>query len=122
MIRTIAIAGAVAIGLFGRPAFTQSEPTSPVQATPASIAAGQDQYVMRCWSCHGTDSVWKRGLQGLTDGDIYTVISNGLPNTRMVAFSTKGMTATDVWNVVNYLRTLPKRDDRLATVSPRVGL
>jgi|SRR6187401_2617716 len=122
MIRAIAIAGAVAIGLLGRPAFTQSEPTNPVRVTPASIAEGQGQYVMRCWSCHGTDAVWKRGLQGLTDGDIYTVISNGVPNTSMVAFATKGMTATDIWNVVNYLRTLRNRDDRLATVSPRVGL
>jgi len=127
MIRAIAIAGAVAIGLLGRPAFTQSEPTNPVRATPASVADGRTQYNVRCVSCHGetgkgdgkagsrgmapkpsnlTDSVWKHGA---TDGDIYSVISDGVANTGMVAFSKKGMTATDIWNVVNYVRTLRKR-------------
>jgi len=100
---------------------------NPVAGTPASIAAGKTEYKARCVSCHGetgkgdgksgskgmdpkpsnlTDSTWKHGS---SDSDIYTVISEGVSDTGMVAFSKRKMTPTDIWNVVNYLKTLRRR-------------
>jgi mono/diheme cytochrome c family protein len=105
----------------------QTKLANPIAATPASIAAGQTAYHIRCASCHGetgkgdgkagsrgmdpkpanlTDAVWKHGS---SDAEIYAVVSDGVPNTGMVAFSKKGMTPDDIWNVVNYVKSLRKR-------------
>lgn len=105
----------------------QAKLTNPLAATPDSVVAGRGVYVARCGSCHGdagkgdgkagsrgmdpkpanlTDATWKHGS---SDGDLFAVISDGVPETAMVAFSKKGMTANDIWNVVNYLKTLRQR-------------
>jgi cytochrome c oxidase cbb3-type subunit 3 len=123
IVKLAALTCSVLVGLVGVP---QAKLTNPVAPTPASVAEGRTQYVVRCMSCHGetgkgdgkagsrgmdpkpsdlTDGVWKHGA---SDGDIYAVISSGAPNTGMVAFSKKGMMPTDIWNVVNYLKTLRK--------------
>ena len=106
---------------------SQTKLVNPIAATPASIKAGQTTYMIRCASCHGetgkgdgkagsrgmdpkpsnlTDAVWKHGS---SDGEICAVISDGVPNTGMVAFSKRGLSPTDICNVVNYLKTLRKR-------------
>ena len=50
-----------------------------------------------------TDASWKHGA---TDGELFTVISDGATATSMRAYG-KRMKPDDIWNVVNYLRTLP---------------
>jgi len=68
--------------------------TNPVAATPESIASGKQVYTRYCAVCHGvnaeggsgsdisppapdlTDKEWKRGS---TDGEIFSVIKNGVP-------------------------------------------
>jgi mono/diheme cytochrome c family protein len=95
---------------------------NPVTATPASIAAGKGLFEKQCVSCHGatgkgdgksaaqltpkpsdlTDARWKHGS---SDGEIYTLIKDGSKNTGMRGFASK-MTEQDMWNVVNYVRTL----------------
>ena len=49
-----------------------------------------------------TDAEWKHGS---SDGEIFTVIHDGVKGTGMKAFARK-MTAHQLWNVVNYLRSL----------------
>ena len=49
-----------------------------------------------------TDAQWKHGS---SDGEIYTVIRSGVKGTGMKSF-TKKLTAHQIWDVVNYLRTL----------------
>ena len=49
-----------------------------------------------------TDGNWKHGS---TDGDIFTVISDGSKGTGMRGYASR-MKTEDIWNVVNYLRTL----------------
>lgn len=102
---------------------------NPVAATPASITAGAAAYQKYCAFCHGadakgdgplapkdsnppdlTDAAWTHGS---TDGQIFTVIASGTgPNSKMAGFKGK-IPDQDLWNIVNYLRSLgPKTGAR----------
>lgn len=102
---------------------------NPVAPTPASIAAGKRAYDANCAACHGpmaqgavkagmTISIIEeqRGKQppdltdeqsdhGSGDGDVFGVIKRGLPPTMMAGFDGR-LPDEDIWNIVNYLRTL----------------
>ena len=103
---------------------------NPVAANAASIKAGQQAYSKNCRHCHGlkalgdgamapknpkpanlTDATWDFGP---SDGEIFTLIKNGVPDEKS---EMKGMNGTladkDIWNVVNYLRSIgPKTAKR----------
>ena len=97
---------------------------NPIKATPEAIAAGKALYDLQCVNCHGdkgkgdgklaptvtgpapsdfTDGKWKHGS---TDGEIFTVIKDGVKGTGMRSFTTKLKTENDMWNLVHYLKTL----------------
>ena len=98
---------------------------NPVKATPESIEAGKTAYNKYCKFCHndgGTgngplapkdshppnlvDAQWDHGS---TDGEIFTNIKDGIPDSKMKAMKEK-MKDEDIWNVVIYLRSLgPKK-------------
>jgi len=100
-----------------------------VASTPASIAAGKRVYDVNCAACHGnraqgavkagtpisiieeqggkqppdlTDDQWDHGS---TDGDVFRVIKRGLPPTMMPGFDGR-IPDREIWNIVNYLRSL----------------
>ena len=95
---------------------------NPVASNAASIAAGKKLYDAQCASCHGTtgkgdgkggltlkprpsdltDAEWKHGA---SDGEVFTLIRDGAQKTAMRGYGSK-MTTNDLWNIVNYLRTL----------------
>ena len=95
---------------------------NPVASSPESIKAGQALYQKNCRFCHGTDAKgngpmapegthpsnlvdakWDRGD---SDGEIFVVIRDGAgPKFDMKGYKSK-MTEPDIWNVVNYLRSL----------------
>jgi mono/diheme cytochrome c family protein len=95
---------------------------NPVASSADSIAAGKAAFNKNCKFCHGadakgdgpmapegthpanlTDEKWERGS---TDGEIFLVIRDGAgPKFEMKGFKSK-MTEPDIWNVVNYLRSL----------------
>lgn len=97
---------------------------NPVPASAESVAAGKALYQKNCRFCHGadakgngpmapegthppdlTDAKWDRGS---TDGEIFLVIRDGAgPKFDMKGYKSK-MSETDIWNVVNYLRSLGK--------------
>ena len=97
---------------------------NPVAATPKSTKAGEQTFQRFCAPCHGkdakgdgptapkdshppnlTDDVWTHGS---TDGEIFAVVSDGAgPKSEMKSFKSK-LTPDEIWNVVNYLRSLPK--------------
>ena len=99
---------------------------NPAAATPASIAAGQQLYQKYCKFCHGdgakgdgkmapkdshpsdlTDAKWDRGS---TDGEVFLVLRDGAgPELKMKGYKGR-MSETDMWNVINYLRSVgPKK-------------
>ena len=98
---------------------------NPQATTLESVAAGEKIYKRYCQLCHGedgtgspsreagfppssnlVDSEWDHGS---TDGDIYTVIENGVePEMAMEPWFDR-LSETDIWNVVNYLRALAKQ-------------
>jgi copper transport protein len=96
---------------------------NPVAVTPESLAAGKQVFQRYCASCHGlnaeggsgsdisppapdlTDSEWKRGS---TDGEIFDVIKNGVPPELNMEPWGDRITDPNIWNVVNYLRSLAK--------------
>lgn len=103
---------------------------NPVDASAGSIAAGKTAYQTNCASCHGADAkggitisvIEDRGGRqppdltddkwdhGSTDGEIFTVIKTGVPPDFFMAPWEGRLSDTDIWNVVNYLRSLaPKK-------------
>ena len=96
--------------------------TNPVAADATSVAAGKQIYEKNCANCHGktgagdgamgtelnpkpsvlSDAEWKHGS---SDGEIFTVIKDGVKGTGMKAFNSK-LATKDIWNVVNYVRSL----------------
>jgi mono/diheme cytochrome c family protein len=97
---------------------------NPVAATPESIDAGKAIYARRCAVCHGTsgqggsgsdisppapdltDAEWKHGS---TDGEIFDVIKNGVPPDLSMEPWGDRIKDQDIWNVVNYVRSLAKK-------------
>ena len=101
-----------------------------VASSPESIKAGQALFQKNCRFCHNadakgngpmapegthpsdlTDAKWDRGA---SDGEIYAVIRDGAgPKFDMKGYKSK-MTETDIWNVVNYLRSIaPRRSNNI---------
>jgi mono/diheme cytochrome c family protein len=99
---------------------------NPVAANAASIAAGQKLYAEQCAGCHGdtglgdgtmgadltpkpsnlADADWKHGA---TDGEMFTVIRDGVKGSGMKPYRGK-LTTRQMWEVVNYTRSLgPKQ-------------
>jgi len=97
---------------------------NPVSATPESLAAGQALYQRYCAVCHGkngqggsgsdisppapnlTDAEWKHGS---TDGEIFKVIKEGVPPELNMEPWGDRIKDPDIWNVVNYIRSLAKK-------------
>jgi len=99
---------------------------NPVAMSAESVAAGKALYTRNCRFCHGddakgngqmapkdshpsdlTDAKWDRGD---SDGEIFAVVRDGAgPEFKMKGYKGR-MSDTDMWNVVNYLRSVgPKR-------------
>jgi mono/diheme cytochrome c family protein len=104
---------------------------NPVEPTPKSIAAGKNVYDKYCAECHGvngdgvsdkaktlaeagepkpsdlTDNKWDHGS---TDGEIFVNIRDGVgAKGAMKGLNGRpGVSDTDMWNIVNYMKTLQK--------------
>ena len=97
---------------------------NPTPASAESLAAGQQLYRRHCASCHGanaeggagndlipaapdlTDKEWTHGS---SDGEIFTVIKNGVPpDLNMVPFADQ-ITDPDIWHIVNYVKSLARK-------------
>ena len=104
---------------------------NPVTATPKSLESGKRLYDRLCAECHGAagdgksematvleksgkippsnliDDTWDLGS---TDGEIFMIIRDGSgSNLAMKGLNGKpGIVDEDMWNVVNYVRSLHK--------------
>ncbi len=100
---------------------------NPLAGDPAESAAGRDLFRQKCEACHAYDGSGKTAIgageyprppalrsmsvAAMTDGEIFYHIRNGIRNTGMPAWS---MPDTQIWQLVAYLRSLPK----VASLSP----
>jgi mono/diheme cytochrome c family protein len=106
---------------------------NPVASSPESVAAGKKVYDVNCAGCHGpkAEGAEKAGItlsviedqggkqppdlsddkwdHGGSDGEIFTTISKGVgPQFFMAPFAGR-ISDTDIWNTINYLRSLAKK-------------
>ena len=101
---------------------------NPVPVTPQSVNAGKDTFQKNCRSCHGADGKGKGTMapknsqpsdltdaqwtKGTTDGEIYAVLRDGAgPQSVMKGYKGR-MTETELWSVVNYIRSLGPQGTR----------
>jgi|SRR5688572_17803183 len=95
---------------------------NPVAANANSINKGRQAYMKACRHCHGqkglgdgplapknpspadlTDGEWKYGA---SDGEIFSIIANGVGGDSEMKGLRSELTTTDMWNIVNYLRSI----------------
>jgi mono/diheme cytochrome c family protein len=95
---------------------------SAVKSSPASIADGKALWNQHCASCHGKTGLGdgskaetlkttppdfsKAAFQGQTDGSLFYKTSEGRDD--MPSFKKKIPDQEDIWNLVNFMRTLKK--------------
>lgn len=98
---------------------------NPVKPTKESIAAGKALFQQTCASCHGNDGkgdgpaavalnprpanfTTGKFKHGGSDAELFKTISNGVPGTGMVGWSS--IPEKDRWNLVNFVKSLgPKK-------------
>jgi mono/diheme cytochrome c family protein len=103
--------------------------SNPVPATAESIAAGKEAYDGYCAGCHAADAAGglmlsiteDRGLPpppsliddewdyGASDGEVFSVTKWGVPPEYIMGGFDGRITDTDIWNVINYLRSLAQK-------------
>ena len=95
---------------------------NPVAATANSITKGRQAYNRACRQCHGPDGLGDGPLApknpspanltdaewtyGSSDGEIFSIISNGVGGNSEMKGVRSEMTATDMWNIVNFIRSI----------------
>ena len=104
---------------------------NPIAPTPESLASGKRLYDRFCAECHGptghgdgeksqqlaaagepkasdlTDEKWDHGS---TDGEIFVNIRDGLGSTMKGLNGKPGVGSDEVWNLVNYVRSLGSKN------------
>jgi mono/diheme cytochrome c family protein len=106
------------------PADQRARP-NPLQATAENIRDGMEHFADHCAVCHANTGVGdtpigrgmyphppilrEAGTQSLTDGEMFSIIQNGIRFTGMPAFADSGHTDKDSWKCVLFIRHLPQQ-------------
>lgn len=94
---------------------------NPLSATGQNIASGKTLFSKHCASCHGENGKARTqiaanmkvrptdltgaAMKGLTDGEIYWVVTNGITKSGMPAFKTKAKDQ-ERWQMTLYVKHL----------------
>ena len=94
---------------------------NPLTATDENIAAGRKLFTQNCASCHGEDGKSRtdiakamkvkpsdltgKAMQGITDGEIYWVVTDGIKSAKMPAFKSKA-SDEERWRMTLYIKHL----------------
>ena len=113
---------------------------NPVPRTDEAMRGGLEHFADHCAVCHGNDGSgatnFGRSLfppapdlradptQGLTDGELFYIIENGIRFTGMPAFGTGAPEGeTESWKLVHFIRHLPRLTEEqrahMETLNPR---
>jgi len=102
---------------------------SPVANTKKSIARGRVIFMQNCTSCHGENGKAEGSLvadatdltspqlykSGTSEGEIFHSVRDGAGD-QMPAFKGQLDNETDIWNLVNFIRSLWPQAQRPAVV------
>ena len=99
-----------------------AQKANPVKSSAESKAAGKELFEKKCASCHGKTGLGdgtkaselktepgdfsKADFQSQSDGSLFYKISEGRDD--MPSFKKKITDANEIWNVVNFVRSLKK--------------
>src|SRR5438105_14295827 len=91
---------------------------NPFAGDPKAAKAGEFEFRINCAFCHGLgargggrgpDLTHAQKRHGSSDGEMFQVISNGIPGTAMPANGTNGqgvgMTDAEIWQIITYIRS-----------------
>ena len=94
---------------------------SPIPMSVEAVSAGKKLFDRHCAVCHGDDGkgntdmaeslpkkpadLTRREMNAFSEGEIFWVVTNGLPKSGMPAFQKK-LTDNERWQVVAFARTL----------------
>ena len=113
---------------------------NPVPRSQEAIQGGLEHFADHCAVCHANDGSgaadFGRSLfppapdlraaptQGLTDGELFYIVENGIRFTGMPAFGTGTADGeVETWKLVHFIRHLPRLSDderaRMETLNPR---
>jgi mono/diheme cytochrome c family protein len=100
------------------------ERRNPLPVSPENVRAGMEHFADHCAICHGNDGSGKTSIgaglypkppdlrasrsQGLSDGELFYIIENGVRLTGMPAFGGAGADPNDSWRLVTFIRHLPR--------------
>jgi mono/diheme cytochrome c family protein len=102
---------------------------NPVKAGPEVLSRAMEHFADHCAVCHGNDGrgmtligrglypkppdMTERSTQGLSDGELYYIIENGIRFTGMPAFGEEpdNNEDTETWDLVHFIRHLPNMTD-----------
>ncbi|UCH11678.1 MAG: cytochrome c [Fidelibacterota bacterium] len=107
----------------GRDANGDFVTASPLPATPVSLERGRERFGIYCSPCHGAQgdgtgaitrykypipptSLYEPRVAAMSDGEIYTIISDGIRN--MPSYKAQ-IPVVDRWHIVNYVRELQRQ-------------
>lgn len=87
--------------------------TNPLDGDADAIASGEITFDSACTTCHNKDGsmgpVSPKALSdtavNLTDAEVYSKISDGVPGTSMSAYGAN-YSETEIWQIVSWIRTL----------------
>jgi cytochrome c oxidase cbb3-type subunit 3 len=86
---------------------------NPVSLSAESIEAGKTIFQKHCIACHvkggvGPDLTDKQWIHGTSDGEMFYVISDGVPGTSMKGFNAE-LSEEMRWHLVNYIKSSGKK-------------
>lgn len=94
----------------------QRERVNPYAGDARAAAAGRILFVEHCAQCHGEDALGRRGhpslrstrIERATDGELAWILRNGYVRKGMPSWSR--MPEPERWQIIAYLRSLPRGD------------
>ena len=118
----VAVEAAVGLGMAQDEQESAEPQANPIEMSEDSVRAGRRVFGRFCRSCHGmradgqgmtapsgsrpanlVDDQWDHGS---TDGEIFTVIREGVPPAYDMDAWEGRITDDDIWNIINFLRDL----------------
>jgi cytochrome c oxidase cbb3-type subunit 3 len=104
--------------VFVMTAICVADDQNPLANDPKAAKAGEYEFRINCALCHGLgargggrgpDLTRAQKKHTHSDADMFQVISNGIPGTAMPANGTNGqgvgMTDTEIWQIITYIRS-----------------